>query len=371
MTLDIKGGLKNTSISHNRYVVFEELLSNAIDSYLIRRSIEPDTPSLHIELGVEFFRNSLIADTHDVAIWCEDNGAGFGDEQIKAFVTKDSTYKDYLQIQGIGKCKGAGRIQFFHFFSQLEIDSVYNSGNERWRRKILVNSEAREIAEQDFVKEPTSEVVKTRLMLKRLNEKTLGALFDITTLRNDFTALTIQHFLRTAFLQRFIVLKNLVGEFSINIVERENGESACEVINSDQLPAPAQVIPISVTCGHRDDACSYKLKLTRYSILEEDSPSLEHEIALCANSAIVTSLTKYFLKSAPDRRRPIDGKIELLLVEGEVLDQKVNVQRDGFNIPKECSNGREFSEDISLEDIVESLEETVFGILTPSDFNRE
>jgi hypothetical protein len=371
MTLDIKGGLKNTSISHNRYVVFEELLSNAIDSYLIRRSVDLNAPPLHIELGVEFFRNSLISNTHDITIWCEDNGAGFGDEQIKAFVTKDSTYKDYLQIQGIGKCKGAGRIQFFHFFSQLEIDSVYNSGNERWRRKLSVNSEAREIAEQNFAKEPTSETVKTRLILKRLNEKALGALFDITTIRSDFTAFTIQHFLKTAFLQRFIVLKNIVGEFSITIIERENGESVYEVIGSDQLPTPSQVIPISVSCGHRDDSRSYKLKLTRYSLLEKDSPSLEHEIALCANSAIVTSLTKYFLKSAPDRRRPIDGKIELLLVEGEVLDQKVNVQRDGFNIPKECTNVREFSDDISLEDIVESLEETVFGILTPSDFNRD
>lgn len=41
MTLDIRGGLKNTSISGNRYVVIEELLSNAIDSYLIRKNEDP------------------------------------------------------------------------------------------------------------------------------------------------------------------------------------------------------------------------------------------------------------------------------------------------------------------------------------------
>lgn len=371
MTLDIKGGLKNTSISHNKYVVFEELLSNAIDSYLIRRNTESDIPPLKIQLGVEFFSNSLFSSTYDVAVWCKDNGAGFGDEQVKAFVTKDSTYKDYLQIQGIGKCKGAGRIQFFHFFSQLEIDSVYNSENERWRRQLSVNSEAREITEQNFAKEPSSDEVATKITLKRIKDNTLGAFFDTSALRRDFTASTIQHFLRTAFLQRFIVLKNLVGDFLIEVVEKERDQTEVEVITSDELPTPSETIPIAINCAHRNDSRPHSLVLTRYSLLQSESPSLEHEIALCANSAIVTSLTKHFLRSASDRRRPIEGRIELLLVEGEFLDQQVNVQRDGFNIPKECTNVKEFSDEISLEDIIESLEETVFGILTPSDFNRD
>ena len=37
MTLDIRGSIKNTKLSKNPYVVFEELISNAIDSYLIRK----------------------------------------------------------------------------------------------------------------------------------------------------------------------------------------------------------------------------------------------------------------------------------------------------------------------------------------------
>lgn len=45
MTLDIRGSLKNTKLSSNAYVVFEELLSNAIDSYLIRKHLEPSAPS--------------------------------------------------------------------------------------------------------------------------------------------------------------------------------------------------------------------------------------------------------------------------------------------------------------------------------------
>ncbi|ELV8626852.1 hypothetical protein QNF03_003545, partial [Vibrio cidicii] len=122
MALDIRGGLKNTNISSNRYVVIEELVSNAIDSYLIRKSTDADAPELFIGIELEYFSESLLDDGKtDVKISCTDNGAGFADEQVNAFVTKDSTYKDYLNIQGLGKCKGAGRIQYFHFFRKFEL----------------------------------------------------------------------------------------------------------------------------------------------------------------------------------------------------------------------------------------------------------
>jgi hypothetical protein len=372
MTLDIKGGLKNTSISHNRYVVFEEMLSNAIDSYLIRRSVDVNAPPLSIEIGVEFFPRSLLdGGDYEVVVWCIDNGAGFGDEEVKAFVTKDSTYKDYLQIQGIGKCKGAGRIQYFHYFSQLEIDSVFESKNGRLQRTLSANSEAREIREDNFLTEATTRDVQTRITLKRMKEKTLSGLLDISNVRNEFSSKVIHDFLNTSFLQRLIVLKNIVGSFCIEIVEKEGATTHSNVITSDQLPLPTEVLPISLTCGHREDVKTYVLKLTRYSLDEADSPSLEHEVALCANSAIAYSITKQFVRSAADRRRPIKGKIELLLVEGDILDRKVNVQRDGFDIPKECGQVKEIDGEVSMEDIVESLEDAVYGILTPPDFNRD
>src|SRR5450830_78201 len=109
MTLDIRGGLKNTAKNKNSYVAFEEMLSNAIDSYLIRRSITPNAPPFFVHFNVELVKTDLLGDKFDVSLSCTDNGAGFDDPQVKAFVTKDTTYKDDLQIPGIGMCKGAGR----------------------------------------------------------------------------------------------------------------------------------------------------------------------------------------------------------------------------------------------------------------------
>ena len=48
MTLDIRGSIKNTRLSKNRYVVFEELISNAIDSFLIRKDAEGAVAPLSI-----------------------------------------------------------------------------------------------------------------------------------------------------------------------------------------------------------------------------------------------------------------------------------------------------------------------------------
>jgi hypothetical protein len=125
MTLDIRGSLKNTKLSSNKYVVIEELISNSIDSFLIRRNQDPSKMDLKVTVSINLFTNTLLDDQLDILISCTDNGCGLGDEQTDAFLTKDTSYKDDLLIAGIGKCKGAGRIQFFHSFEKVGIRSTY------------------------------------------------------------------------------------------------------------------------------------------------------------------------------------------------------------------------------------------------------
>jgi sensor histidine kinase regulating citrate/malate metabolism len=93
MTLDIRGSLKNTRISTNPLIVIDELLANCIDAYLIRQSNEKGTSPLHIKLHVTAAKNDLLGEIFDVEIVCQDNGCGLGPEQLKAFLTKDTSYK--------------------------------------------------------------------------------------------------------------------------------------------------------------------------------------------------------------------------------------------------------------------------------------
>lgn len=60
MALDIKGSLKNTRVNANRFVVIDELLSNAIDSFLIRQNEEPSTLALDVTFAIEFFQKNLV-----------------------------------------------------------------------------------------------------------------------------------------------------------------------------------------------------------------------------------------------------------------------------------------------------------------------
>lgn len=373
MTLDVRGGLKNTEISSNKYVALEEILSNSIDSYLIRRNAESSPPPLSIEFTIEFSKSSLLEESkYNLAISCTDNGAGFGNEQVKAFVTKDSTYKDYLNIQGIGKCKGAGRIQFFHYFNHLKIDSTYLENHTLKRRTLDVLENTREISESHFKNvPPEGSTPQTTIKLLDLKATNNGAI-DQSSIRNDFSAHAIRNRLYTAFLQRFIILKGIIGDFSISIIEKEGENSTETKINSKDLPNPndTKKIPLTCTHGSAGQIKRFTLNITRYSLPFDNHRDAQHEVALCANSALVCSLIKYFLKKPHDRKQALEGNFELILVESDYLEDKVNLQRDGFNIPKECSTNEEIEETYSLEDIVESLEDYVFSILTPKDFDR-
>ncbi|MES9137003.1 hypothetical protein ABER38_12035, partial [Cutibacterium acnes] len=78
-----------------------------------------------------------------------------------------------------------------------------------------------------------------------------------------------------------------------------------------------------------------------------------------------------YAKRPYEIQKSIDGRFELLLIEGALLEEKVNEQRDGFNIPKECSPNEELEETFSIQDIMESIDDYVFSIMTPRDFDKE
>lgn len=375
MTLDIRGGLKNTKISANRYVVIEELLSNAIDSYLIRRSSDNNAPDLSVEIKIDFLPASLLEDGQfDLKISCIDNGAGFDDEQIRAFVTKDSTYKDYLNIQGIGKCKGAGRIQFFHFFRKFEVDSIFRKDGVIHRKTLRTDENIHEISEHSFEEKDTSKVdLETTVSTSILKEYAANRFFISSSVKADFSVNALYRYLYVAFMQRFIILKGIAGSFKISITSKEGEKTERKLISSNDLPSPVSVNTVSLVCTHGSSIHEKDkdLKVTRYSLPQASFHDYEHEVALCANSALVKPITQFYLKNNQDRRRALDGKYELLLIESHFLEDKVNEQRDDFNIPRECSANDELDHSPSMQDIVDSLEDYVYSILTPSDFDKE
>lgn len=319
---------------------------------------------------IEVINTSLFGEQFDVHVSCSDNGAGFGDEQVKAFVTMDTTYKDYLQIQGIGKCKGAGRVQYFHHFNRLSISSVYQDGKTRFRRTLNVEAATREISEESFARESADAEIGTVVILKdRRPTPDRGESAEGSA--DAYSCYAVAAHLYTAFLQRLIVLKGIIGDFSIVVKEKRGDHEQDEYIQSDSLPAPVASLKLPLLCAHGETPrTGQPLTVTRYSFPADQFPNFQHEVALCANAAIVQPITREFIKNAAARKRPIDGKFELILIESPELEKRVNQQRDGFDIPEECSFTNDFDGKFSYEDILQSLEDYVYGVITPEDFSR-
>ncbi|OOW62123.1 hypothetical protein Xlen_09195 [Xanthomonas campestris pv. leeana] len=376
MTLDIRGGRKNTAINHSEYVAYEELLSNAIDSYLIRKSRSLSAPPFLVSVSTKIFDNDLLGTQFDVEIECTDNGAGFGDDEVKAFLTKDSTYKDQLQIPGIGKCKGAGRIQFFHHFEKLSINSVFERDGKTINRTLRVDESTREISELSFLEtEAGGMTVATTFTLKgrRHNQSSTEQKNELGAAPDIFSAEAVATHLYTSLLQRLIILKSIIGDFKIEFTSKYGDQATTKTIESKDLPEPTgKVVDVSLTCEHsKESRIGPLLKVTRYSFPVAKFPNFQHEVALCANSAIVQEITKHYMRHSKERKQPTNGMFELLLIESDLLEEKVNQQRDGFDIPATCSDSDALLKDFSLEDVIDSLEDYVFQIITPSDFDKD
>lgn len=216
MTLDIRGSIKNTKLSTNPYVVFEELLSNAIDSYLIRKASDPHAPDMQVEVEVTFVPAGLDENQEDMIVSCQDNGCGLGDEQLKAFLTKDTSYKDDLSISGIGQCKGAGRIQFFHHFSELLLESTYPDGDTFTERKLHYLEPQKQIEAENFSSTSGSKVrAGTRITLKQLKPFVHAKVMRGDELSSLFSASALKKNVLVTFLQRLIGLDSSLGEFEI------------------------------------------------------------------------------------------------------------------------------------------------------------
>lgn len=379
MTLDIRGSIKNTKLSHNPYVVFEELISNAIDSYLIRKNSEPSALSMRIEIQVDFSEADLIGDRENMSIRCKDNGCGFGEQQLQAFLTKDTSYKDDLLISGIGKCKGAGRIQFFHHFSSLTLDSTYRDGSEVYRRKMHYVEPKKQIDAGDFKTEIGNEVeIGTLFKLEGFKESVRGKIARGETLNNLFSASTLKKQMLVTFLQRLIGLESRLGNFEIAFATRHwsGAEQQSSLIYTD-LPAVSAERKVQVE--ERDPISGDRLgthqifKISHYKLDAEKYGLPKNAIAFCAKSSPVREITGRYLRTRTEQNNPVRGSHHIVLIESDYLDQQVNEQRDDFdNIPDEFPIDDMFSSGkLSYEMIYDAIDPIVDEWVAPADWSKE
>ncbi|MEZ5937423.1 MAG: hypothetical protein R3C52_04305 [Hyphomonadaceae bacterium] len=376
MTLDVRGGLKNTKRSHDLLTVADELLSNSIDAYLIRRDQEPTAPALYVTLTFELFKRDLEGRTFDLKLTCVDNGAGLGDAEVKAFVTKDTSFKDDLRIEGLGKCKGTGRIQYFHFFKKLSITSVYRSDIQLFQRDLRTDESVREIEESSFVRaDLTKGTPGTKIILDGIKDDVYGKLFSQKDLRQEFAAHHLRHHFLISFLHRLVSIQEHLGDFEIHIVTKTGDAESKEAIKRSDLPTVTETRPIDIVVKAAADnpiALTKRFVISHYKLDSSAFDLSQNVVALCANSSPVKRITKRYLKTVGQENRPLDGFYHLVLIEAEYLDQQVNEQRDDFRIPDRVED-----EDLlldaylSMEEIYDAIDPEIREMLAPPDWDRD
>ena len=388
MTLDIRGSIKNTKLSSNPYVVFEELISNSIDSYLIRKHSDPSVPSMLIEIAVDFFPIDMHEDTENMEVICKDNGCGLGEYQRKAFLTKDTSYKDDLTISGIGKCKGAGRIQFFHHFSGLSIDSTYSQGGEVFRCEMTYAEPQKQIDADDFkISAGKRSAIGTIFKLTQFKKSILNRIVRGNALSNLFSASVLKKQMLVTFLQRLIGFDDRLGEFEINFIARhwkfsEQGDlkkdsEQSELLKHSDLPVVTKECLVKVAESDPNTGNSLgsyqTFKISHYELDAGQYDLPKSAIAFCAKSTPVKDITQLYLRTKAEQNNPVNGLHHIILIESDYLDQRVNEQRDDFdNIPEEIQiNDMFVSEKISYETIHAAIDPVIEKMVVPADWKKE
>ncbi len=376
MTLDIRGSLKNTRLNQNYYVVIDEMLSNAIDSYLIRKETDSQVASLKVSLNVNLFKKNPLDTTEevlDLEITCTDNGAGLGDQETKAFVTKDTSYKDDLGITGIGKCRGSGRVQFFHYFNRVKINSIYRDGEAFKKRTLDVDASVKEISKDTFTTSDANGTdTMTEVVVRTVKEVVYNKIFAPMDIQSKFSSNTLRNHTMVSFLQRLISLKDVLGDFCIDFHvqcgEHEENESLCR----RDLPEPSSHKEIDIPFKSGSTVKYEQCRLTHYKLNESDYKLKGNTIALCAKSSIVKLITKQYLKTKTIEHKPINGFYHIILIEDDFLDEHVNEQRDDFNLPKDIDESDLFPDSrVSFQELYDALDDTIIEMITPPDWDKQ
>lgn len=379
MTLDIRGSLKNTKISSDGYVVLEELISNSIDAFLIRQHTDPQARSLAVSIEVDFTATGLLADAADISITCTDNGCGFGDDQADAFVTKDTSYKDDLSIAGIVKCRGSGRIQYFHHFERVGVRSTFSTNDGVTTRTLLPDAGRRKIDVADFImSDGDQREIGTAIRLEGLREATRAKLYKTEVLAEVFSAANMRRNMLIAFLQRLVSLKVQLGDFVIGFETRDpKGGVESSSLTASDLPEVTEVRSTEVV--ERDSrsgdplGSTQTLTLSHYRLDAQTYDLPRNAISFCARSSPVVDITRRYLKTVTEQNRPVEGFHHIVLIEADLLDRRVNEQRDGFDgIPDEMPVYDLFTDStVAYADIYDRVDPIIAEMVTPSGWSKD
>lgn len=220
--------------------------------------------------------------------------------------------------------------------------------------------------------------IGTTITLDGLKPATRERLYKVDALGEVFSAANMRRYMLIAFLQRLVSLKSVLGDFSISFETRYPKDRVDKTsLSAADLPPVTEVRPADVE--ERDPRSGAPLGKTTQFILSHykvdasvfDLP--RNAISFCAKSSPVQDITRRYLRTVTEQNRPVDGFHHIVLIEGDLLDRRVNEQRDGFDgIPDEIPVGDLFADEtVSYAGIFEQIDPIIEEMVSPSGWSRD
>jgi hypothetical protein len=264
-----------------------------------------------------------------------DNGIGFDDDNFESFTTSDTKYKP--------GAKGVGRFMWLKAFEKVEIDSMFARNSNRFKRIFDFTLSPRGIENVSLAQVDSEKKRSTAVRLVGFKERyQRNCPKRLELIAERLIEHCMIYFLSDKCPSISISDKrshiNLNQHFNDNVKGNTN---AVGFFISDQL---------------------FKLVHLRLYFTNEKN----HQAHICGNERVVESMN--LGKRIPDLNATLTDEEDRMfkysaIITSEYLDENVNAERAGFNIPRHSDDL--FDEGISMDAIESETVREVKNFLTP------
>jgi hypothetical protein len=308
------------------FLLIKELLSNALEAVWLRCDAKKDDDKkIEIDISVDFTEDKKYVSQIQIS----DNGVGFTQKNWNSFCSLGRGFVDKPHF----KCKGQGRLLFWHHFDTVSIDSVFSGEDKPHHFKIDCPSK-KELLNEDYqINELSSDhTIKTVITLKDASDKALPA--------KEFETPELKQKIYQSFLASFLNLKknqyNLAITVNGDLLDIPDLKHEAFGLSVEKINEKGEAVPQSVVNFLAD---FYFVPATgKNSIVNE------HSIQLCVKEIAVEDITnQVFDKSL--RRKPSEHGFFIGFIqdskESVFLENHILADRSAFEMGEDFYKSEE------------------------------
>ncbi len=280
-----------------------------------------------------------------------DNGIGFDNEQFKRFNTFRDNRKSYNN-------RGAGRVQYVHFFNSIEVKSVFEEKGELFERNFII-FKSQLIEKESFVKHISCIKVDTQ---KTGTTITFNSLLENNEDYNNLNDQVLKKKLIERYIHYFCYNQDSLPQIEIELYSYDKLKSKSSISKKD-IPKLDKEKVIKIQYSKKLGSNAEKTDRTedfKISSFILDEEILEDNNLKLVSKGEVIEKSEILLDVLEKDSNVIEGKRFLFIVSSNYIDEKNTITRDDVIIPqKTFFLEGESDQEILKEDIQEKVNKSI------------